>query len=90
MTEDAGHEANVTEAILAQSTNLPPPQMMYLNFQLTPEQFNSFMSGDYKPVVELIRATAPKKPIVKLFGSLKDIQRKYDMIAIIGFADSRT
>jgi len=106
MTEDSGHEAKVTEAIveqstslpqaeipgaiLAQSTNLPPPQMMNLNFQLTPEQFNSFMSGDYKPIVELIRATAPKKPIVKLFGSWKDIKRNKDKVAIIGFADSRT
>ena len=105
MTEEAGHETKITEAVVepstilsqtevtgpmvAQSTNLPPPQMMNLNFQLSPEQFNSFMSGDYKPIVELIRATAPKKPVVKLYKSWKDIPRKKDKVAILGFADSK-
>lgn len=90
MTEEIKHEAEVKEGILAKSTNLPPPQMINLNFQLTPDQYNSFMLGDPKPVLDLIRGTAPKKPVIKLYQSWKDINKKTDKVAIVGFADSRT
>jgi hypothetical protein len=86
--ENTIHSSDTVKPMAILAPSAPPPPDINMNFKLTPEQFSAFMRGDPTSVMHMIKETCPK-PKTKIYGSWKNVQKKKNKVAIVGFADSR-
>ncbi len=73
---------------LSTDSTLPLPLTYDLKLTLTEEVYAELMRGNAENVIKLVKSITP--PLAKkIYGSWKDVKKKKNKVAIVGFADSR-